>query len=47
METSGVKLFNLSVLYEIHLFVGLEDYNWERNYIITGAIIIIYLSDIC
>lgn len=46
METSGVKLFNLSELYEIHLFVGLEDYHWEGNYVITGAIIIIYLSDI-
>lgn len=46
METSGVKLFNLPELYEIHLFVGLEDYHWEGNYIITGAIIIIYLSDI-
>lgn len=46
METSGVKLFNLSVVYEIHLFVGLDDYHCESNYIITGAIIIIYLSDI-
>lgn len=46
METSGVKLFNLPELYEIHLFVGLEDYHWEGNYVITGAIIIIYLSDI-
>lgn len=46
METSGVKLFNLSVVYEIHLFEGLEDYHWESNDIITGAIIIIYLSDI-
>lgn len=42
----GVKLFNLSELYEIHLFVGLEDYHWEGNYVITGAIIIIYLFDI-